>query len=233
MTIQEKEQYENDLRKFAAARNGEFGLTKVYLYYHGDKIQYGVEPFNYYVPGAIWFSDKRIAEEAVQYFGEEEIKKYMREVIIDGEKFELPDRKVERILGLAQSAYEKKRADEFYTINSLYKVVQWNDEHKPEDEMTFYLENYFITESAARDRLRMRKIEAELREYAMNNNENFKSEKIGLFYDSDEEEIGYGKTETTTLMPGVIWFSSEEIARAAVEKVGEDRVKDYLRWEFK
>ncbi len=78
MTIQEKEQYEDDLRKFAAAHNGEFELTKVYLYYHGDKIQYGVEPFNYYVPGVIWFSDKQVAEEAVQYFGEEKIKEYLR-----------------------------------------------------------------------------------------------------------------------------------------------------------
>lgn len=78
MTIQEKEQYENDLRKFAAARNGEFGLTKVYLYYHGDKIQYGVEPFNYYVPGVIWFSSEEIARAAVEKVGEDKVKDYLR-----------------------------------------------------------------------------------------------------------------------------------------------------------
>lgn len=157
----------------------------------------------------------------------------MKEIVIDGKKFELPDRKVDNILNLVQTAYEKNRLDKFYTVTGFYKVIQLDDEHAPEDEMDFYLENYFTTEFAAYTRLRVRKIEAELREYAMNNNEKFKSEKIALFYDDDEKEIRFGKIETTTLIPGVIWFSSEAIAQAAIEHVGKERVEEYLKWEFK
>ncbi len=157
----------------------------------------------------------------------------MKEVIIDGKKFELPDRKVDNILDLIQTAYERNRLDKFYTVTGYHKVMQLEDEHKPEDEMDFYLENYFTTEFAAYTRLRVRKTEAKLREYAMNNNEKFKSEKVALFYDDDEKEIRCGKVETTVMIPGVIWFSNETIAQAAVETVGRERVEEYLKWEFK
>lgn len=69
---------ENDLRMYAAMYNGEFNSRdKVHLYCYAGGIRYGVEPHNCYMPNVIWFSDADVADQAVEYFGEDKIREYL------------------------------------------------------------------------------------------------------------------------------------------------------------
>ncbi len=83
-TINEAYEYEairlleTNLRMYAAAYNGEFNSRdKVHLYCYAGEVRYGVEPHNCYIPNTIWFSDADIADQAVEYFGEDRIRKYL------------------------------------------------------------------------------------------------------------------------------------------------------------
>ena len=97
---------------------------------------------------------------------------------------------------------------------------------------TWRIGNCFRTDKEARNVVERLKIRAELKEYADEHNEPIEWEDDATL----KWSIAYSYRHTDIVInaysdlqePFQIYFSSEEIARKAIESVGEDRIKKYL-----
>ena len=100
------------------------------------------------------------------------------------------------------------------------------------DENKYAIGNCFKTREEAQNAVERLKIRAELQRYADEHNEpidwkNNNQEKWYIYFDYDDKRFVYmWKSFTRNCFQ--IYFSSEEIARAAVQAVGEERIKKYL-----
>lgn len=101
------------------------------------------------------------------------------------------------------------------------------------NEIRYRLGNYFQTKEEAEFAREKQLIYQKLKDYALEHNteeidwNNFNQFKWFIKYDNNCEIIRYCWTRFLNCM-NQIYFTSEEIARAAVEEIGEDNIKKYL-----
>lgn len=101
------------------------------------------------------------------------------------------------------------------------------------DEQCYKLGNYFKTKEEAEFARKKRLIYQQLKDYALGHNteeidwNNLSQFRWFIKYDNNCEIIRYCWTRFLNCM-NQIYFTSEEIARAAVEEIGEDNIKKYL-----
>lgn len=101
------------------------------------------------------------------------------------------------------------------------------------NEIRYNLGNYFQTKEEAEFVGKKQLIYQKLKDYALEHNtEEIDWNNLGQFkwfirYDSNYKEIRYCWTRFSIYI-NQIYFTSEEIARAAVKEVGEDNIKKYL-----
>lgn len=101
------------------------------------------------------------------------------------------------------------------------------------NEIRYRLGNYFQTKEEAEFAREKQLIYQKLKDYALGHNtEEFDWSNVNQFkwsikYDNKYKRIMYSWTRHL-IDSNQIYFTSEEIARAAVEKVGEDNIKKYL-----
>lgn len=100
------------------------------------------------------------------------------------------------------------------------------------DENRYSIGNCFKTEEEAQNAVERLKIRAELQRFADEHNEpidwkNRNTAKWYIRFNYDDEIVEWSPVRTArdTFQ---IYFSSEEVARAAVQAVGEERIKKYL-----
>lgn len=147
----------------------------------------------------------------------------------------------EQLLKLVKKSNEqqpKKRwrgeyDEEYYFIDYCNKIDAWKELNYKTDKGLYELGNYFKTEEEAEFELNKRLVYQELKDYALEHNENdvdwtnVNQLKWGIFYDNESKCLDYDYWYTRCYI-GQIHFYSEETAREAVKAVGENRIKKYL-----
>lgn len=142
---------------------------------------------------------------------------------------------LDKLLGVKVGRWKPKYSDEYWFVDSrgCVSIDGWSNSGI--DNYKYYTNNCFPTEKAAEQKLRVIQTEIELRKYAEEHNEGIIDWKDGeqyrwrLYYSFYTDYIscnGYSSEYT----PNQIYFTSEEIARAAVNEIGEERVIEYLRY---
>lgn len=151
----------------------------------------------------------------------------------DVEITEEQEKELENLLEIKNSKIWKPKENEnYYYINSVIEVFDgiWNS-HRT-DENRYQFGNCFKTKEEAEFRLEQIKVYNELKNFAIENNdvdidwEDYR-DKFSISYNYRIDEFCvYGNVHTQDI--GQIYFTSEEIAKKAIEKVGKDRIKKYL-----
>lgn len=125
-------------------------------------------------------------------------------------------------------AWKPENGEEYYYIGN--DGIVWKDSYG--FIIKYAIGNVFKTKEEAQNAVERLKIRAELQRYADEHNkpidwENHNTDKWYICFDYDDRRFVYmWKSFTRNCFQ--IYFTSEEIARAAVQAVGEERIKKYL-----
>lgn len=128
--------------------------------------------------------------------------------------------------------WRAKNDEIYYLINYCNKVESWSESSHKVDKALFEAGNYFKTKEEAEFELNRRLVYQELKDYALDNNEmgiDWTDDHIkwSVYYDAEAEclkcDYWYSHCDI-----GQVYFSSEEIAKRAIDAIGEDRIKKYL-----
>ena len=116
-------------------------------------------------------------------------------------------------------------------LNDDYDDDEYN-ENKYYNEFHYNMGNYFKTKEEAEFAIQKQLIYQQLKDYALEHNIkeidwNNQQSKWIIKYDNDCKRIKYCFV-TSTIYINQIYFTSEEIAIAAVEAIGESNIKKYL-----
>lgn len=121
---------------------------------------------------------------------------------------------------------------DYYFIRYNAEICYTNWIESDTDKERFILGNCFKTEEEAEFALKRQKVITELKRYALEHNEEeidwYKSTckyYIQYSYMDNKLDIRYGRYRKN--YNSSIYFTSEEIARAAIEAIGEERIKKY------
>lgn len=117
--------------------------------------------------------------------------------------------------------------------------LSWSYEYNREsDDFRYDTHNYFQTEydDKAQKYAKVLETERQLRRFADEHNgeigwSNNNSAKRYLSYNYSTQSI-CTRSVWTLKEPRVIYFSSKEIAQQAIDTIGEDKIKEYLTYEW-
>lgn len=104
------------------------------------------------------------------------------------------------------------------------------------DSFRYDTHNYFQTEDEARKYANVLETERKLKKFADEHNDkidwtNINQEKWYLYYNYSCYRVGIADHHWTK-KSRVIYFSSEEIAKQAIDTIGEEEIKEYLTYEW-
>lgn len=122
-----------------------------------------------------------------------------------------------------KEVWKPKCGDKYWLISHNGYVVQvrWMGDEAEDD--IYAIGNVFRTQEEAEFRVEQLKVEAELRRFARPFEEN--KSNWTMIYEADHKKIA--TYNYTSFQIHNIHFPSEEIAKQAIETVGEDRIKKY------
>lgn len=126
-----------------------------------------------------------------------------------------------------------KWGDVYYAITSEGHLVDDTETEGFNDKQSYRFGNYFKTKEEAEFAREKQFIYQQLKDYALEHNteeidgNNYNQPKWIIRYYREHKEIIYSWI-TDTIYINQIYFTSEEIARDAVEEIGEDNIKKYL-----
>ena len=121
--------------------------------------------------------------------------------------------------------------EDYYTIFADGNIAPQYENNHTADNFRYNTGNYFQTTEEAKFEREKRLVYQELKDYALEHNENeldwndTKQYKYYLFYSYGCISIG---SNSIAMYLGQIYFTSREIAKNAVSSIGEDRIKKYL-----
>lgn len=130
--------------------------------------------------------------------------------------------------------WRAKNDEIYYFINYCNKVESWSESNHKADKALFEAGNYFKTEEEAEFELNKRLVYQELKDYALEHNEEDNdwsdSKKCKWFITYSHSKFGGVFTDFHSDCQGLgqIYFNSQKIACDAIQSVGEDRIKKYL-----
>lgn len=129
--------------------------------------------------------------------------------------------------------WRSKRNNKYYSISNCGDLISDIEYGCGFDESSYQLGNYFKTEKEAELARDKQLIYQQLKDYALEYNidevdwNNYQQEKWYISFNAYSQEITINSTQYGKNI-GQVYFTSEEIARAAVKEVGEDNIKKYL-----
>lgn len=124
----------------------------------------------------------------------------------------------------------------YYYVTHDDNVRCKTDYYIPVDEFRYDTRNYFQTEEQAQKYASVLETERQLKKFADEHNDKIDWEDI----DQDKWCLGYSyralKTMTAVAMytraARTIYFSSQEIAKQAIDEIGAEEIKEYLTYEW-
>lgn len=138
-----------------------------------------------------------------------------------------------------KSTNKRWRAEEGHTywlVDSDGEPVWWHEQSRNIDDFYYDTHNYFQTKEEARKYAKVLETERQLRRFADEHNgkigwSNNNSAKRYLSYNYSTQSI-CTRSVWTLKESRVIYFSSKEIAQQAIDTIGEDKIKEYLTYEW-
>lgn len=100
------------------------------------------------------------------------------------------------------------------------------------DDFRYYSHNYFQTREEVETHARVLETEMLLKKYADEHNEEFKNSKYYLMWSVTTNEYRIHYMTPCVYRPRTIFFSSENIVEDAIEEIGEERIIEYLTYEW-
>lgn len=160
----------------------------------------------------------------------------IKELLINYKDVELTkeqEKQIKEYLGIKNKKWKPKQDERYYFIDSLGEI-QFDtyfiaSEH---DEFLYCSNNMFKTKEEAEFILEQIKVYNELKNFADENNDEIDWSNTDTHKYTIEYEKVYKKLKCNlysfTQHIGQIYFSSHELAKQAIDKVGADRIKKYL-----
>ena len=158
-------------------------------------------------------------------------------IVINGKKAELTEEQLKQLgIGLPKNKRWRGNLNEkYYRVNTFNQVSSLRDVDSDDDTWLYDSHNYFKTREDANKYARVLKTEMLLRKYADEHNEDMVWDGMRRHYffyfniGRNTVSIDY---YTCSKEAREIYFSSREIAEAAIKEIGEDRIKEYLTYEW-
>lgn len=156
-------------------------------------------------------------------------------IVINGKRAELTEEQLKQLgIGLPKNKrWRAKHGEKYYRVNTFNQVSSLRDVDSDDDTWLYHSHNYFKTKEEAEKYARVLETEMLLHKYADEHNEDMPwdgiCEHYFLYFNNDAIHIGYF---TFSKEARKIYFSSREIAGAAIEEIGKERIEEYLTYEW-
>lgn len=143
-------------------------------------------------------------------------------------KWKMPDK---------NKRWRAKKFENYWLVNTCRAVTETTENNLPSDDYCYNTHNYFRTKKEAEKYAKVLETEMRLKKFADEHNykavdwNNMAEDKWHLAYKYDTHEIGVYVTYLTPT-PNTVYFNSSHIAREAIETIGEDRLVEYLTYEW-
>lgn len=156
-------------------------------------------------------------------------------IVINGKRAELTKEQMMQ-LGIEIEENERWRAEEdgsYCYVNSFNQVeIEWEG-HNSYDDFRYYSHNYFKTREEAETYAHVLEIKMLLKKYADEHNGEFKEYRYELGLYNNNNQICVVKNLIISNYSGhPVYFSSRSIAENAIEKIGKNRIIEYLAYEW-
>ena len=119
--------------------------------------------------------------------------------------------------------WKPKDGEEYWFIYHSGAILSISWYGEPVDQKRYAIGNVFKSEEEAEFRAEQLKVEAELRRFARPFKNNCKNYTLQYWHSDDKVETTFFEHSQC----GNIYFPSREIAKKAIDIVGEDRIKMY------
>ena len=170
---------------------------------------------------------------------EEDRKMSENYIVINGKKAELTEDQL-RALGIEPIKNKRWRARKddicrtYYYVSCDGRAYSAPELEDDTADFRYNSHNYFKTRDRAKQHAAVLETEMLLKKFADEYNdfdEYVHYEKFYLAYIEDSP-ISIYSASIRTGNARTIWFSTKEIAEQAIEEIGEDRIKEYLTYEW-
>lgn len=158
-------------------------------------------------------------------------------IVINGKKAELTEEQLEK-LGIEVLKNRRDRVNKYqpyYFVDYNNLVLSTYEAYDTTGDYCYYSHNYFKIKEDADKYARVLKTEMLLRQYADEHNEDMPWDgryRHYFFYYNVDSNVIHTDYYTFSKEARKIYFSSREITEAAIEKIGEERIKEYLTYEW-
>lgn len=155
-------------------------------------------------------------------------------IVTNGKRAELTKEQMEQ-LGIEVEGGKRWRADitsHYWYVNSFNIACKDYEGKKSVDDFRYYSHNYFRTEEEAETYARVLETEMLLKKYADEHNEKFYSWKWYICTSGDGYHLTVDDMFADYSSSRRICFFSKDIAKNAIEEIGEERIKEYLTYEW-
>lgn len=151
----------------------------------------------------------------------------------DVELTEEQEKQIKDFLGIKNSKkWRPKKSEKYFYINCCGDIDYCVNSDDEDDMYGFLINNYFKTKEEAEFGLEQIKVYNELKNFADDNNDEIdwhNSSQAKWYIYLNYTTLNLNASDwNTTRSQGAIYFTSEELTKQAIKKVGEDRIKKYL-----
>ena len=154
------------------------------------------------------------------------------------EALEKVKKELEEALEKAKKELEEDKKN-YWAISYLGEVLCSSKNKDPNYDFKKKTGNYFKTEKEAKEYLEDLKVKAEIKKIAKELNGDKKIDwdddtqpKHCLIYNYDDSEVG-GNQQYTLKIEDTIYCLDEHFADVCIERIGEERLKNYLKKKIK
>ena len=129
--------------------------------------------------------------------------------------------------------WSPKKGEKYWYIFNAGDIVDDTNDNSKTDEDRFSIGNYFKTQEEAKHMVEKLKVIKELKDFALENNEeeidwnNEEQKKYSFNYNLRSKEFYFITNLCIKESPASVYFTSEELAKQAIETIGEDQIKKY------
>lgn len=134
--------------------------------------------------------------------------------------------------------WRAEKGENYWTVSDYRRVKVEVDfgADSSGDSFRYDTHNYFQTQDEARKYAKVIETERQLKRFAEEHNDkidwtNINQTKWSLYYSYSGYEVGIA-VRCVTKDARVIYFSSKEIAEQAINTIGEEKIKEYLTYEW-
>lgn len=155
-------------------------------------------------------------------------------IVINGNKVELTNEQLNQ-LGIGVEGNKRWRALNkggywFVNADNLADVAQ--EGYDIYDDFRYYSHNYFSTREEVETHARILETEMLLKRYADEHNEKFGDYKCCITWLLKNNKYQIEFVSSYVHRPRIIFFSSKEITQNAIKEIGEERIIEYLTYEW-